>query len=484
MGTTCLSWQCSPTWLRLTETLISLGQPFFRPPQGAFPINQKNGADMIRKRYFIFSITLVLLVAASYLLGIRSGRQEAPISLDVQGTGATQLDPEAQVAFWEGRVSRDERDYISRAYLGQALMLLSRERSNPAFFLQAESTLEDALAIQPADETALALMATAKLGLHDFNGALEIAERVYAADPGALLALATIGDASLELGDYSRARVAYNTLLEKSASPPVFSRIGRLAWLQGRPDAALDWMERAAEEALSDTSRPQDKAWYLVQVGVLHLEMGRMELAESNFEAALDLYEGHPLALEGLGAIRAAQGDNPAAIAFYEKAAEQVTEPDLLAALGDLYFLEGREDLAQEMYDEVRRVSLGSELNRVIYNRQLSFFLADRDLEPELALRLALDELAVRKDIYGYDAAAWAYYKSGQYEQAWQAITEAMKQGTRDAHMFFHAGMIAYRLGDFTQARANLLETLEINPLFDPLQAEVLRQTLQEMEGA
>jgi tetratricopeptide (TPR) repeat protein len=41
-----------------------------------------------------------------------------------------------------------------------------------------------------------------------------------------------------------------------------------------------------------------------------------------------------------------------------------------------------------------------------------------------------------------------------------------MKLGTEDASIYYHAGMIYYRLGDQQQARQYLQQALKLNPHF------------------
>jgi Tfp pilus assembly protein PilF len=87
-----------------------------------------------------------------------------------------------------------------------------------------------------------------------------------------------------------------------------------------------------------------------------------------------------------------------------------------------------------------------------------------------------------RKDIYGYDAAAWAYYKNGTYQQAQTMIEEALSLGTQDARLFYHAGMIAHALHNDQQAATYLERALSINPHFSVLFAEQAQLTLQAIQ--
>ena len=78
-------------------------------------------------------------------------------------------------------------------------------------------------------------------------------------------------------------------------------------------------------------------------------------------------------------------------------------------------------------------------------------------------------------------ALAWAALKAGKVDEAQSAIKEALRLGTRDAKLYYHAGMIAKAAGDRTAARSHLERALKLSPQFDPLQAEVARKTLQEL---
>ena len=132
-------------------------------------------------------------------------------------------------------------------------------------------------------------------------------------------------------------------------------------------------------------------------------------------------------------------------------------------------------------YDTVGFIDKLGTINQVLYNRQIVLFYADHDLKPDRALELARKELTARKDIYGYDAFAWALFKNGEYSEAADAITEAMKLGTQDANLYYHAGMIYNQLGDKELAREYLEYALLLNPEFSILQSDVARRVLADL---
>lgn len=389
-------------------------------------------------------------------------------------------DADSQIGFWSKRVAGNASGYIDLTYLGQALARKGRETGDVGYYLRAEEALRRALRSNPRYVPATASLSTVLFSLHDFGRALALA-RPIVDDLRGVQALATLGDASLALGQYAQAQRAYNRLLAWGATPGAYSRLAFLADLRGDTDQALALMGRAAGLAQEAGEYGESLAWYAFQIGELAFKAGRLDLAESHHRAALGLFRDYPLALGGLARAKAAGGDYRAAVRLYRRATEIVPQPDLLAALGDVYAALGNERAAREQYRTVALIGKLARINRQVYNRQLVTFYADHDLRVGEARRLALAELRVRKDVYGYDAAAWASYKSGMLEEAARLSERARSLGTRDSRFYYHAGMIAKAEGRSAEARHLLSEALRMNPHFDLLQARVARAALGEL---
>ena len=84
-----------------------------------------------------------------------------------------------------------------------------------------------------------------------------------------------------------------------------------------------------------------------------------------------------------------------------------------------------------------------SALNGTRYNRQLALFYADHDQKPDEAFTDAYREYQDRRDIYGADALAWTALKAHKLGEAQEAISAALRLSTRDAKLYYHAGMVA-----------------------------------------
>src|SRR6185436_8872252 len=89
-----------------------------------------------------------------------------------------------------------------------------------------------------------------------------------------------------------------------------------------------------------------------------------------------------------------------------------------------------------------------------------------------------------RADIYTADALAWCLYKKGKFSEAAAAIEQATRLGTRDARIFYHAGLIYDALGDQRRASRYLKLALNVDPSFDLLQAAVAKQKLDELNNS
>jgi tetratricopeptide (TPR) repeat protein len=218
------------------------------------------------------------------------------------------------------------------------------------------------------------------------------------------------------------------------------------------------------------------------QLGNEYFALGNLTDAEASYQLARTTYPNYYRALAGLAQIQVAHQRYPEAIALYQQALTVIPLPEYAAALGDVLTKVGRHEDATKQYALVEYIGHLTTLNQVLYNRELATFYVDHDVKPREALALARKELEVRQDIYAYDLLAWALYKNGHLQEAQAAITEALKLGTQDARLFFHAGMIHARLEAMAQATTYLRRALATNPYFHLFHADVAKQTLRELE--
>ncbi len=121
--------------------------------------------------------------------------------------------------------------------------------------------------------------------------------------------------------------------------------------------------------------------------------------------------------------------------------------------------------------------------NGINTDLQMALFLADHDINLDEALRQAGTLYEKQPSVQAADVLAWALYKLGRYEEARDYSLEAMRLGTKDALVLFHAGMISYRMGYYEIARDYLEQAVGINPRFSILHAGMAASTLQDLRS-
>jgi tetratricopeptide (TPR) repeat protein len=417
----------------------------------------------MRSRFHVAMVAALLLLAA-----LPAGAEEGAADVSIRQ------------ALWLLR--RNPDDARAHYRLGDGYVARARETGDVADFGRAERALRRAVALAPDHAPAVRHLAYVLYSRHAFAEAAVEAARAIALDPSDGAAHGILGDAALEVGQYDAAARAYRRMMELGQDLHAYARRAGLSSVRGEVDAAIADLERAVDEGRR-AGRPRESiAWAQWQLGSDHYAAGRLIESEAAFEAALRTFPGYHRASAGLAQVRAAQGRYDAAVELYTKALAVVPLPEYAAALGDVHARQGRTADARRQYDLVEYIGRLGALNQALYNRELALFLADHDMKLDEALTLARKELEVRRDIYAWDVLAWALLKNDRPEEAKAAITEALRLGTRDARLFFHAGMIHARLGELPRARDYLARALATNPYFHLGQVELATRTLREIE--
>jgi tetratricopeptide (TPR) repeat protein len=390
----------------------------------------------------------------------------------------------AAIRFLEDRVRRDPEDLVAYNKLAAYYLQLNRETGDVKYLELAARASRASLAVLPAEQNlgGLTALAQTEYGAHDFEAARDHAQELIEYEPRKGSGYQMLGDALLELGDYDGAAAAFERMRQLGGSTVTTeTRLARLAMLHGAHEEAARRYTSALNIALDMTPVSRETvAWCRWQLGETAFASGDYKTAEQQSRDALVTFPNYHRALFSLGRARAAQDDRAGAIEQMERAVRRLPDPVYVAALGDLYRLEGRDREAAAQYELVERIARLSALNGTLYNRQLALFHADHELRAEEAYASAKKEYAARRDIYGADALAWAALKAGKIDEAQAAIRDALRLGTRDARIFYHAGMIARAAGDNLSARDYLQRALKLNPQFDPLQAAAARKALAE----
>lgn len=427
-----------------------------------------------------------ILFAGTYF-GLRStarfaGEETAVDATKVEAADSGQTTPaDLRIRAGEGKIKQSPRKADGYNLLAAAYIQKERETGDFRYNERAQAALADSLRVAPDNYDALKLRAKILLSHHRFADALKEARRARATRPDDHDNYGALTDACVELGDYDCAVAAAQKMVDLRPDAASYARVAHLRALHGDNEGAAEAMRVAVKAA--DPREPESAAWYRVHLGEELAQLGRWTEAEAEYERALAVFPDYHVALAAKGRARVAAGDLEAAALLFERAQTKTALPDVAAALGDVYAKLGREEEARRQYAEVEKAALSAEGGHHTFARHLALFWADRGTNLDAALKLARHEREERADVYTEDALAWCLFKKGRLKEARASIERALRLGTRDARMLYHAGMIYDALGDRKKGQRFLSEALTLNSSFDLVQADVARRALAAPRG-
>ncbi len=367
----------------------------------------------------------------------------------------------------------------AQAFEGLAELQAIREGADLSGYGRAGEAFERALAIDPGQFEATLGKGLLLLALHDFSGGLDWGQRALALRPSSAPAHGILVDAYAEMGRYEEASAAAQRMVELRPDQAAYSRISYLRELHGQVDAAAEAMRMAAESGPPDA---EGTLWSWHRLGKLHWEQGRLEDAEAAYQHALQVDAGYTPAAVGMAEIAWSRGDRRSALDQMEALAEQSGSPDDLVLLGELLEQAGRVDEAQERFAQAREAmrpdeAAGSDLDLPIAMFRIEY---EPDFDASTLVETARAAYERAPSVIAAGQLAWVLHHAGQHEEAWRYSQRARRLGTRQATMYYRAGLIAKASGR-DGAAADLLErALDINPDFSVRHAPRARALLED----
>ncbi len=361
--------------------------------------------------------------------------------------------------------------------LAEATRLYARYRATLSHddLAAADAAVQAGLAASPGDYELRKFRLRLLLPHHDFEGLLREAEALKKERPDDAELDGSIGDANFDLGRYPEAFAAYERFAARRPSTASFSRIALAREIAGDLKGALQSMDLAADAARA--ADPEAFAWCRSRSARILLKLNRYEEAEGRLVEALRRVPDHAPSLAAAAEIAARKGLWEPATRLAERSIALEPEAGVAAALVDYRRAMG--DAAGEARAKKAIADLDAKLpeDHRLVHRPLALYFSDHG-EPARGLAMTERELRGRRDVYGYDAYAWALYRAGRPAEAVEPMKLALSRGTVDPLLEFHAGAIARAAGDAAGARRHLERALKIDPRFHVLYAEEARQML------
>jgi tetratricopeptide (TPR) repeat protein len=353
--------------------------------------------------------------------------------------------------------------------LGNAYLQKARETGDPSYYTKAEALFERALATNSSYIDALVGTASLAMSRHEFEMAKEIAEQAVKLDPYAATAYGILADALTELGHYDMAVEKLDQMVRMKPSMSAYSRIAYMRELHGDTPGAIVAMQTAIQAGAPNV---ENTAWCIVQLGNLYLNNGRADEAKKAYEAALTRFPEYVHAYSGLARASVAAAGLTDAEMYYRQAIDRVPMPEFLIGLGEVYERLGRAEDAKAQFGLVRAIQEIYRSNGVQMDAEMAIFNADHGFDLHVALTVARQDWRNRSSIKAADTYAWTLYRNGRFEEAARIMAQALRLGTQDPSLFYHAGMIADALSQREKAETLLKKALKLNPGFSALHAE------------
>jgi tetratricopeptide (TPR) repeat protein len=365
--------------------------------------------------------------------------------------------------------------------LAEATRLYAQYRKTLAHddLLAADAAVQAGLDASPGDYELRKFRLRLLLPHHDFDGLLREAEALERERPEDPELDGSLGDAYFDLGRYPEAFAAWGRFAARQPCTASFSRIALAREIAGDLKGALQFMDLAGASALP--ADPEAFAWCRSRSARILLKLNRYDAAEGRLVEALRRIPDHAPSLAAAAEIAARKGLWEPATRLAERSFALEPEAGVAAALVDYRHAMG--DAAGEARAKKAVADLDARLpeDHRLVHRPLALYFADHG-EAARGLAMAERELKRRRDVYGYDAYAWALYRAGRAAEAALPMKQALARGTVDPLLEFHAGEIARAAGDAAGARGHLERALRIDPRFHVLYAGEARSTLASLE--
>lgn len=358
--------------------------------------------------------------------------------------------------------------------LGWLYVAKARRSYDPGFYKLAEASADCALQADETRHDARLLRGHVLYSMHRFAEAKGIAEHLTAARE-APFDYGLLGDVALSQGHTADATAAYQKMVDLRPGLQSYSRAAQIRWLAGEVSSANELMRMAA--AAGSGRDPESLAWAWSQVAGFEMQVGTSEAAFEAASLALATLPDHAPALLSRGRLHLLASDASAALDDFRRAAELNPLPEYQWALADALRAFGRDDEARVVeaalesrgpVNDPRTTALYASTRAVSRDGPAAADLA------KLGLRLAERELDRRTDLYTRDAWAWALLAAGEPQRAREEMTGVLGQGTQDARLFLHAGIIAARAGDGAGAERWLQRARSIEHMLLPSEQELL----------
>ena len=308
---------------------------------------------------------------------------------------------------------------------------------------------------------------------HDFRRQLRLGLEAQRLQPGLVSALPEIADAQVELGRYGAAELTLQRLLDRKPNLTSYSRVSYFRELHGELGGAAAAMRMAVS---AGGGAPENLAYVQVLLGDLELQRGRPDAARLAYTSALRSVPGYPAGLVGLARADAAGGDLGRAAARLRRAAERLPLTGTLVLLAEVEEAIGNPAEAAGALAAARAQQQLYRAAATAPDAEAVLFAADHG-DPQAAVALGRKVWRAAPSVRSADALGWALTRAGRPAAGRRWAQRALRLGSRDPLLRFHAGTAAVAAG--ASGTADLEIAVRGGGMLSPRQLEQAKEALR-----
>jgi tetratricopeptide (TPR) repeat protein len=400
-----------------------------------------------------------------------------PFSISLPGNDNRRTQLQEEIAFYRQRVRQNPQSGLDSAALARSYLKMAKSTGDSSWYLLAEQTAQRSLAnLSINNNGAVLVLARIAQAKHDFAEAIRLSQQILKLQPTNEDALAILTTSNLAMGKLSEAEKAADTLVNKIPTQGSLTLQALVQVAQGRDKEAIDTYKLAL--ATEEAGEIGSSAWTRVLMGKFYYKHGEIAQAEKLYNEALRILPRYPLALLHLAELETRKGNYTMAETYYAQVSRNsqqtstVFDHVVFRGKAKLLQLQGKEQEANKLLNQAEALLRQETANghgdgSFGHRRELAQLLLEKGQDVSEALSLMQTEVKIRRDAQTLDTLAWALSRSGRFQEAQKVIKEALQLGTRDAAIFYRAGIIEKALLNNQQAVAYEKLAKEVDPSFD-----------------
>src|SRR5947209_13629159 len=227
---------------------------------------------------------LLLLIAVTFGALAQSGNEKLGDLLQDRALSdaVSRLKTDDRIAMYASLSGSKPEDLHYQNLMAATYLQKMRETMDPDYLNRAGKIVDAVLSNDRRNYEALRLRSAIELERHNFPKVAEDSRELMHMQPDDPWNFGTLGDALMELGEYSAAADAYQQMVRLRRDLSSYTRASYYRFVAGDAHGAIEVMKKAIE---SGSRSPENVAWCLADLGNMYLKTGQQEQAELAYNA-------------------------------------------------------------------------------------------------------------------------------------------------------------------------------------------------------